>query len=134
MNTIYPTWHNDAFSAGSVFGDAWQAYQSAIGEAVERYCGNYMLNVEPLFASYDELLQRDQYALDPDQLVLFSDTMYATPGCPFVPLRRDTRTYWIQGRSLTNDRPAWLPASLVYVNWHMSGYDDSTCAHSRTHS
>jgi ribosomal protein S12 methylthiotransferase accessory factor len=123
MNTIYPTWHNDAFSAGSVFDDAWQAYQSAIGEAVERYCGNYMFNVEPLFASYDELLQRDQYALDPDQLVLFSDTMYATPGCPFVPLRRDTRTYWMQGRSLTNDRPARLPASLVYVNWHMSGYD-----------
>jgi ribosomal protein S12 methylthiotransferase accessory factor len=130
MNAIYPSWHNDAFSAGSVFGDAQQAYQSAIGEAVERYCGNYTLGVEPLFAAYDELRQRDQFVLDPDQLVLFSEIMYATPSCPFVPLRRDTRTYWIQGRSLTKDRPAWLPASLVYVNWHVGGYDGAPLTNS----
>jgi ribosomal protein S12 methylthiotransferase accessory factor len=124
MNRLYPSWHNDAFSAGSVFGNAEQAYQSAIGEAVERYCGNYMLRAAPEFASYHDLMGRGQYALDPEQLVLFSEAMYATPGCPFVPFTRDTRTYWVHGYSLSRDCPAWLPASLVYVNWHTSEYTD----------
>lgn len=124
MKTIYPGWHNDAFSAGSGFGDVQAAYRAAIGEAVERYCGNYMLNCQPRLASYNELIQSDEYALDPEQLTLFSERMYTTPGCPFVPLRRDTRIYWVRGRSLTRDCAAWLPASLVYVNWQTSGYNE----------
>lgn len=125
MDRLFPTWHNDAFSAGSVFYDAQQAYQSAIGEAVERYCGNAMFQAEPIFTSYRELVQAGEYALDPDTLVLFSEQMYNTPGCPFVPFRQDTRTYWVRGHSLTRDCAAWLPASLVYVNWQASGYADN---------
>lgn len=130
VNRLYLDWHNDAFSAGSTFGNAEHAYQSAIGEAVERYCGNYMRNAVPEFASYRQLMERDQYALDPDQLVLFSKAMYAVPGCPFVPFTRDTRTYWVRGHSLTHDCPTWLPASLVYVNWHISEYTDGPLTNS----
>ncbi len=130
MNRLYQGWHNDAFSAGSTFGNAEHAYQSAIGEAVERYCGNYMCNAVPEFASYHELIERDQYALDPEQLVLFSEAMYAAAGCPFVPFTRDTRTCWVRGHSLTRGCRAWLPASLVYVNWHMSEYADGPLTNS----
>ncbi|MEM8532719.1 MAG: YcaO-like family protein [Chloroflexota bacterium] len=119
----YPTWHNDTISGGSAFGDAQMAYQAALGEAAERYCGNFQPGAEPIKATYKELQARGEYAVDPEQLTLFSDTMYATDGCPFVPFTRDLPVYWVQGRSLTQDRPAWIPMSLVYVDWHTGDWE-----------
>ena len=117
-------WHNDSLSGGSAFGDATAARYAAIGEAAERYCGNYFSGGNPIKASYDELIERGDYALDPEQLVLFSQTIYNTQGCPFTPFSRDLPVYWVKGHSLTKNRPAWLPMMLVYVNWNVSGFND----------
>lgn len=115
-------WANDIVCGGSAFGDSELARQSALGEAVERYSGNQLWNKPLRFATYDELLESGEYALDPERLVLYGATQYATPGFPFVPLSRTLRVHWVAGHSLTHDRPAWLPASMVYVNWYRAEF------------
>lgn len=65
-----------------------------------------------------ELCAAGGHAIDPAALVLFSTRQYTARGFPFVPLTRDSQVHWVRGYSLTADRPAWLPASLVYVNWY----------------
>lgn len=111
-------WRNDPVGGGSGFGDANAARKAAIGELVERYCGNIIRHELITRATYDELVARGEHAVDPDTLVLYSAAQYAAPGFPFVPLTRAEPIDWVRGRSLTRNIPAWLPASLVYVNWH----------------
>ncbi len=115
-------WCNDPVGGGSVFGDEKAARDAAVGEVVERYCGNIVSAELLTYASYDELRTTGEHAVDPDSLVLFSESQYQAPGFPFVPFTRELPIYWVRGRSLTLDRPAWLPASLVYVNWYKSGW------------
>ncbi|MBL7499671.1 YcaO-like family protein [Frankia sp. CNm7] len=117
MGRIDPDWANDVICGGSVFDDAQAARDCAVGEAVERYCGNYMKQNELRWASYHELLAAGEHAVDPDRLVLYSQSLYDAPGFPFVPFTRDLPVRWVRGRSLTHDRPVWLPVTLVYVNW-----------------
>ncbi|GAA1017390.1 hypothetical protein Aple_032930 [Acrocarpospora pleiomorpha] len=120
MRRLY-TWANNIVCGGSRFGDPEGARLSAIGEAVERYCGNCVTDkVDVREASYDEL--RGQHAIDPERLVLYSDRLYDSPGFPFVRFDRDLSTHWVRGRSLTHDRDVWVPASTVYVNWYMDDY------------
>ena len=109
---------NDVIVGGSNFGDGESAYHSAIGEAVERYCGNYIPGETVRRATWNQLKAVGEYALDPSSLVLFDQAMYREPGCPLVPFDRDLEVLWVQGKSLTHNRDAWLPISLVYVNWH----------------
>jgi len=130
MAWAYPHWQNDIVSGGSAFGDAAAARNAALGEAVERYCGNYLAGVTPMLATYTELTARGEVAVDPEQLVLFSDSMYATSGCPFVPFTRDTETHWVRGWSLTRRCVAWLPLSMVYINYRNGQYDDAPLTHS----
>ena len=117
MSRVRP-WRNDPVGGGSSFGDAEAARGAAIGEAVERYCGNIVQHGRIIKASYEELAGSGELAVDPASLVLFSASQYASRGFPFVPLRRDSVIHWYRGRSLTRQRSAWLPASMVYVNWY----------------
>jgi len=109
---------NDVIVGGSSFGDRDSSFYSSIGEAIERYCGNYIPGESLRRASYNQLMTAGEHAIDPDSLALFSETFYQTPGCPMAPFTRDMEALWVEGRSLTRNRPAWLPVSLVYVNWH----------------
>ncbi len=117
-------WYNVSTSLGSSFDGIAAAQRSAIGEAIERYCMNYLAGAEPIKASYAQLRRRGENALDPERLVLFSETIYATPGCPFVRFTAETEVYWVQGSSLTHGRPVWLPLSLVYTHWQVAPYAD----------
>ncbi|MGL5810524.1 MAG: YcaO-like family protein [Nocardioides sp.] len=117
MGRIDPEWANDVICGGSTVDDLAQARASAIGEAVERYCGNYMGQNDLRLASYDEIVAGGEHAVDPDSLVLYSEATYDAPGCPFVRFGRDLQVQWVKGRSLTRDCDAWLPVTLVYVNW-----------------
>lgn len=118
-------WRIDPSGGGSSFGDAAAARAAAIGEAVERYCGNIIQPGQVVQASYDGLTARGDDAVDPETLVLFSAAQYEAPGFPFAAIRRDSVIPWYRGRSLTRNRPAWLPASLVYVNWHRASPSSS---------
>lgn len=120
-------WENDAFVGGSAFNDPAAASGASLGEAVERYCGNFLPKPsDPRFrkASYRELCAAGEHAVDPEQLVLHAPSMLATPGCPFVPFTRDLNITWVAGRSLTQDRPAWLPLAMTYANWMGADFAD----------
>ncbi len=112
-----PGWHSDPICGGSAFDDPAQARRAAIGEAVERYCAGTSRWAHPVFACYRELAGSGEHAIDPERLVLFSERLYRSPGCPVVPFTRDLPVYWVRGRSLTRGCPAWLPLSLVYTAW-----------------
>ncbi|MDR6119704.1 ribosomal protein S12 methylthiotransferase accessory factor [Aeromicrobium sp. SORGH_AS981] len=118
-------WANNVLCQGSSFGDPDGAAKAALGESVERYCGNILDTLPVTYGSHDELRRRGVPVLDPRELVLYSDAQYAAPGFPFVPLTRETRVHWVPGRSLTRDAEVLVPASLVYVNWYAAGYSSA---------
>ncbi|MEU4539541.1 YcaO-like family protein [Streptosporangium sp. NPDC023825] len=106
-------WPADRVSTGTAFGDPGRAEMSAVGEAVERYCGNFV-PAGLLRSSYRRLREP---ALDPARLALYGDAQHAEPGFPFTPFTADLEVLWTRGRDLRDGTPAWLPASLVYVNY-----------------
>ncbi|MGO2750655.1 MAG: YcaO-like family protein [Pseudoclavibacter sp.] len=115
-------WANNTSCQGSAFGDPEQARASAIGEAAERYCGNLLDTLPLTFGSYDSIRRGATRVLDPDELVLYSDAQYSTPGFPFVRMTHDLEQHWVPGRSLTTGEDILVPASTVYVNWFTAGY------------
>lgn len=95
---------------------------AAIGESVERYCSN-LIDLKPvLHGSYRELARKGLPVLNPDELVLFSDDQYRQPGFPFVRFDQDLPVGWIEGSYWDDQAPVFVPASLVYVNWHTNQY------------
>jgi ribosomal protein S12 methylthiotransferase accessory factor len=116
-------WKTDTTTAGTSFSDEESARQAAIGEAVERYCGNLIQEQLLREATWHELAEAGEHAVDPEDVILFSERQYAAPGFPFVPFTRDLRAFWVPGRSLTRRRPAWLPASMCYGNWHVGKFE-----------
>ena len=115
-------WANNTSCQGSAFNDREQAHASAIGEAVERYCGNLLDTLPVTFGNYKTLRRGATRVLDPDALVLYSDEQYDTPGFPFVRMTPDLELHWVPGRSLTTGEELLVPASMVYVNWFTAGY------------
>jgi ribosomal protein S12 methylthiotransferase accessory factor len=122
MRRLCP-WKTDAATAGTSFDSEDLARAAAIGEAAERYCGNIIQPELLRTGSWNEIVDGGEHALDPQELVLFSDAQYASPGFPFTRFTRDLDTHWVRGRSLTRDRDAWLPASLSYGNWYNGDYE-----------
>ncbi len=111
----------DRVALGAAFGDAEQARMSAIGEAAERYCGNIIPDGLRR-ASYHELAAAGIPALDPSTLALYATAQYQQRGFPFVPFTRDLPVRWVAGNDMQTGRETWLPAALVYVNYHTGIY------------
>lgn len=109
-------WRADQVSTGTAYGSLERATTSAIGEAVERYCGNFV-PAGLLRASWSELAGAGVRAVDPRQLRLFSKEQYDEPGFPFVPFTQHLAVCWAQGRDLVTGRATLVPASMVYVNY-----------------
>lgn len=123
MHRLYP-WANNTICQGSAFSDYAAAYAAAIGEGIERYCGNWVQTAGIRKCSCNELLARGEYALDSRRVVLYSESQYRTPGFPFVPFTPDLEIHWVKGWSLTGGRAIWIPASLVYINWYTDRFSD----------
>ncbi|MGL4177312.1 MAG: YcaO-like family protein [Dermatophilaceae bacterium] len=123
--TAFASWTADAITGGASLGDPDRARAAAIGEAVERYCGNAVPE-QMRAASAAELAHRGEAAVDPLHLALYSPRQYATGGFPFVPFTHDLVTSWVPGRELAardrgHDAPvAWVPAALTYLNVNRS--------------
>jgi ribosomal protein S12 methylthiotransferase accessory factor len=111
--------HNGRLNHGSSFSSPDVARRAAIAEGVERYCGNWIGAKQVIRASFTELTARGEHAVDPRRLVLHSPAQYAAPGFPLVPFTRDLPVEWVPGHCLTCDLPAWVPGSLVHVNWYL---------------
>lgn len=112
------SWANNVLCQGSAFDDAASAHAAAVGESVERYCGNILDTLPVRHGSFAQLRRSGVHALDPRRLVLYSERQYAAPGFPFVPLDADLPVHWVPGRSALTGGEVWVPASMVYVNWY----------------
>ncbi len=109
-------WCADRVSTGTAYADPAQATRSALGEAVERYCGNFVpATVER--ASRHELTSAGRAAVDPTALCLYSPEQYADPRLPFEPFTPDLRVCWVPGTDLVTGGTSLVPASLVYINY-----------------
>lgn len=96
---------------------AGEARAAALGEAVERYSASFADPDALVVASARELGPR---AVEPSRFALFSESQYGTAGFPYTRFDRDTRLAWIEGVSLPEREPAWVPAQLV----HLAGHED----------
>lgn len=117
----FAPWVADRYAFGATFGSDEGAQHAAVGEAVERYCGNAVPRGLRC-ASYRGLLAGDERAVDPADWVLYSSAQYATPEFPFVPLTADLRVRWVEGRDLASQRLVLVPASLAYLNFRHGTY------------
>ncbi|HEX3606943.1 MAG TPA: YcaO-like family protein [Candidatus Dormibacteraeota bacterium] len=115
---------NGRSNHGSSFVSESAARAAAIAECIERYCGNWVDPARMVEASHLELVSRGEHAVDPQRLILHSPAQHAAAGFPLVPFTRDLRVHWVRGECLTCERPAWIPASLVHVNWYLGEHAD----------
>ncbi|MFJ3616791.1 YcaO-like family protein [Streptomyces iakyrus] len=106
----------DTVTGGAALGDHQRARDAAMGEAVERYCGNAVPPALPL-ASYGQLARAGTPAVDPREFALYSPSQYAQRGFPFVPMASDLEIAWVPGTDLTDGEEVLVPASLAYVNY-----------------
>lgn len=88
------------------------ALAKAIGESVERYCGDLFAEDEIIYAPYRKI--KDE-ATDPRRFVLFHPDQYRAPDFPFTEISEDTTIGWVKGFSLTRGRPTLVPALLVHL-------------------
>lgn len=109
-------WQGDRVALGCAFWDETQARRAAIGEAVERTCGNFIPRGLQR-ATFRQLAARGEAALDPRDLPLYSESQYRARGFPFVRFTPDLPILWAQGEDLADGSRVLLPASLVYINY-----------------
>ncbi|CAM3868862.1 YcaO-like family protein [Mesobacillus thioparans] len=103
--------------AGGTHFDSDKAKYAAIGEAIERYSGNYIQR-NLIKGSYNSLKRKGYTLLDPMQIPLYSHMQYKQKGFPFIPMTRDLPIEWVEGYSLTQRQNVWIPASLVFINYY----------------
>lgn len=111
-------WPADRYGTGMSFVGASEARGAAIGEAVERYCGN-RVHDHLTIGSARGLRRRGHVTVALDDLALYSAAQHASPGFPFVPLTDDLEIAWAPGRRMRDGAPIWVPASLVWVNYFL---------------
>jgi ribosomal protein S12 methylthiotransferase accessory factor len=111
-------WPNDRQAFGTSWSDFDGARRSAVGEAVERYCGSRLPQDRLRYGSHAQLCRAGVPALDPRRLHLYSQRQYRTDGFPFAPLTVDAECAWVEGRSWTTGEPVWVPAFLVAHGEH----------------
>ncbi|MGH2942017.1 MAG: YcaO-like family protein [Solirubrobacteraceae bacterium] len=109
-------WPADRSGAGCAWWDEEAARCAALGEAVERYCGN-LVPMGLMVASYEQLVAHGEPAIDPSTLALFSAEQHASDGFPYEPFTGELRVHWTEGRDLVTGRPCRMPASLVYPSY-----------------
>jgi len=110
-------WQGDRIAFGASYDDESLAQCAAIGEAIERYCGNYI--PEGLRkASYQELCAAGESAVAPEDWILYAPEQYAEDGFPFLPLTEDLSINWVSAQDLLSGESVWVPASLVYINYY----------------
>lgn len=114
----FSTFSNNNTALGSVFDDEESATGAAIGEAIERICGNYVLPGSTFKSSERRLRSEGTPVLSPNELELFSAPQYADAGFPFKPWSDDEEVSWTWMRDLATGQEVAVPAFAVYINWY----------------
>ncbi|EQM85699.1 YcaO-like family protein [Microbacterium maritypicum] len=122
---ILGEWPADRVSLGTSFGDPAQARIAAIGEGVERYCGNWLPDELPRgelrVSTADELRADGESVIDESDLPRFADWQLARPGFAYQRLLPSTPTLWARCDEIDGDS-VWVPDSLVHLNWRQSRF------------
>ncbi|MFD4791152.1 YcaO-like family protein, partial [Streptomyces sp. NPDC058459] len=130
---VFAPWLADRFGFGASAGDEERARRAAVGEAVERYCGNAVPGGLRT-ATYRELTRLGVRALDPETTALYSPAQYATPGFPFTPFTRELPVAWTPGRDLHDGAEVLVPASLVWLDYFHGPRAAEPATHSLVYS
>ncbi|GGE78596.1 YcaO-like family protein [Nesterenkonia cremea] len=113
-------WPADRVSLGTTFDDPQGAWIAAVGEAVERYCGNFIpRQPHPEFreGTHTQLSSEGLPLIDLKNLPQYAEWQTAAPDFPYAGLDADTPTLWTRC-----DDGTWLPSSLIHLNWRQSGF------------
>jgi ribosomal protein S12 methylthiotransferase accessory factor len=97
--------------AGSAHVDARRARAASIGEAVERYSATFV----PEGLTLSTAAELGSHAVPPESFALFHERQHVL-GFPFARFTPSTRLSFVEGFSLADGRPAFLPAQLVYLH------------------
>ncbi|MGH9212997.1 MAG: YcaO-like family protein [Acidimicrobiales bacterium] len=89
-----------------------QAVAAAIGEALERYAGTCLPRSGVVEATAAEL---GPQAVAPARWTLFSEQQYAEDGFTFEPFTDQTRLRWVEGWSVPDGAPVYVPLQLAYM-------------------
>lgn len=90
------------------------ALAKAIGESIERYCGEFY---DPESIAVAPVRKMKKTCIHPARFILFDRSQYG-PAFPFSPVSDDDLLGWVQGWSLTREQHVWVPAALVHVSYH----------------
>ncbi|WP_214104933.1 YcaO-like family protein [Acrocarpospora catenulata] len=126
----HSAWTADRFGFGAAAGDAERARLAALGEAVERYCGNAVPD-GLVTASWRRLGGR---ALDPETIPLYSAAQYATPGFPFRKFTRDLEVAWTPATDLATGAEVLVPASMVWLDYFHGPREPEPATHALAYS
>jgi ribosomal protein S12 methylthiotransferase accessory factor len=91
-----------------------EATMGAIGEALERYCASQFGPNSFMRATAAGL--GDQ-AIQPEEFVLYSARQYKDDTFRYQRPDAHQTIAWTQARELSEGRPVWVPASLVYLSY-----------------
>lgn len=89
-----------------------RARAAAIGEALERYSALYVPREAVRLTTARTL---GDAAVHPSRFALFHAAQHAEARFPFTEFTEDTTTTFVEGVSLHDGAPAYLPAELVYL-------------------
>ena len=102
-------------------GTEREAMASAVGEAIERYCG-YHWAPERTFVS--RMHDVPSPVITPAECVLYSDQQYRSEGWRYARWREDGEVTWITGKELPSGTAIALPASLVFLSYPVPRPED----------
>lgn len=100
------------FPGGASF-DKDKAFMKALGEAIERYCLGIYNKKCLIESSYSKLGDK---ALNLNSVVNFSETQLKNK--KIFKFSNNSEFRWVEGYSITDDRPIFVPAQLVYVPYN----------------
>lgn len=86
----------------------------AVVEALERYCAMQQRPGDIVVARASDL---DAPSIPAEELVLYSDRQYASPGFRHRRPDPEEQLTWIRGRMVDSGGAVYAPASLVYMNF-----------------
>lgn len=101
------------------------ALWAAVGEAIERYASGVYCEDDVVSAPFEDVAGR---ALDPREMITFSDEQYASEGFQFARFDPHITRGWVEGFDLTHKRDILVPAStalLGYANRSRSEHLDA---------
>jgi ribosomal protein S12 methylthiotransferase accessory factor len=96
--------------------DRQAAQDAAIGEALERYCPTYVMDLSSVVEARRPEL--GEPSIDPARLSLFSDAQYESPGFVYQRFTESTRVAWGVMHRLRDGARVRVPVHFVYLGYH----------------